>query len=193
MAVASFSPAQAAKPSKGEYESVSANAFWYSDETLGGGRTRTTVWYVGVYKSNQDVFSDLYQDVYLCRRDGSCATESSRFGFSDLAGQTFTIDASGLSTAHIDATYDLQEYDQNWEPVGDPDPTHIVADWSGIGELQTGRGSFSFKSGCFSYRERFRDAYRQAEATGAVDGADLGVTPDAWLSAGAVRFIEHSC
>lgn len=51
----------------------------------------------------------------------------------------------------------------------------------------------SFKSGCFSYRERFTEANRSAGATGTVEGADLGETYDAWLSAGATRFIDHSC
>ncbi|MGH2709897.1 MAG: hypothetical protein ACRDH9_01660 [Actinomycetota bacterium] len=194
IAVGSAMPAVAKKPVKGAYESVSANAFWYSDEPISGGGTRTTVWYVGVFKTGSDVFSDLYEDVYECDASGeTCTTVSSRFGYSDLANDIFTIDAESLTSAHIDAVYDLQAYDENWEPVGDPDPTHIVADWEGIGTLQTGKGSYSFKSDCFSYRERFRDANRNAEAYGDVDGMDLGETYDAWLSAGASRFIERSC
>lgn len=187
-------PATAKKPVRDGYESVSANAFWFTEEDLGGGSTRTTVWYVGVYLSGTYVFSDLYEDVYVCDASGeTCTTESSRFGFSDLSDGTFTIDKQDLTAAHIDAVYDLQAYDGNWEPVGDPEPTHIVADWAGTGTLMKGKGSFTWKQKCFSYRERFRDASRSAEATGMVDTMDLGETHDAWLSAGSSRFFEHSC
>lgn len=186
-------PATAKKPVRDGYESVSANAFWYTNENLGGGSTRTTVWYVGVYKSGIDVFADLYEDVYVCDAAENCTTESSRFGYSDLSDGTFTIDSADLTAAHIDAVFDLQAYDENWEPVGDPEPTHIVADWTGDGDLMKGRGSFTWKQKCFSYRERFRDASRSAEATGMVGTMDLGETYDAWLSAGSTRYFEHSC
>jgi hypothetical protein len=188
------SPAQANKPTKSA--DLSANAFWYTTETLSATSYRSTVWYVGVYQSREGTFSDLYFDSSICEvtpPEDTCTSEASRYGFSDLTGDTFTIDAKGLTTAHIDAVYDLQEYDADFNPVGDPVATHIVTDWTGEGSLSREKSSYSLHTPCGVIRYKSNGVSRSAEATGSIDGADLGETYDAYLSTGTSRSFEPTC
>jgi hypothetical protein len=150
-----------------------------------------------VYESKSyGIFSDLYQEVIVCRtsrRGETCMTDAFRYGDSDLSGQTFTIDDKGLTQAHIDAVYALQEFDSFGNPVGDPVPTHIVADWTGIGDLAKQKGKFSYRSGCSVFRYSFNGLFRQAEATGSVEGSDIGETYDAWMSTDSSTSLERVC
>ena len=110
-------PAQAGKATKTKTASLSANAFWYTTEWLSQTSYRSTVWYVGVYQDSGETFSDLYFDSSICEvtpPEDTCTSESSRYGFSDLSGQTFTLDAKELDSAHLDAVYELQDYDADF-------------------------------------------------------------------------------
>jgi hypothetical protein len=127
VALVAAGAAQAGKPTKST--NVSANAFWYTTEWLSQTSYRSTVWYVGVYQDSGETFSDFYFDSSICEvtpPEDECTFEASRYGFSDLTNDTFTIDAKDLTTAHLDAVYDLQDYDADFNPVGDPVATHIV-------------------------------------------------------------------
>jgi hypothetical protein len=190
-------PAQASKPTKTKSTNVSANAFWYTTEWLSETSYRSTVWYVGVYQSTEGTFSDLYFDSSICEvttpPDDECTFESSRYGFGDLAGQAFTIDARNLESAHLDAVYDLQEYDADFNPIGDPVATHIVTDWTGVGSLSREKSSYSLHTPCGVIRYKSNGLSRSAEATGSIDGADLGETYDAYLSTGTSRSFEPTC
>jgi hypothetical protein len=195
LAVATGS-AQAGKPTKTRSADSSANAFWYTTEWLSETTYRSTVWYVGVYQSSEGVFSDLYFDSSICDvtpPEDTCTSESSRYGFSDLAGQTFTIDVKGLMSAHLDAVYDLQAYDADFNPVGDPVATHIVTDWTGIGSMSREKSSYSLHTPCGVIRYKSNGVNRSAEATGSLDGSDLGETYDAYLAKGASRSMERTC
>lgn len=188
--------AQAGKPTKTRSANASANAFWYSTEPISATSYRSTVWYVGVYKSSEETFSDLYVDTVICEvtpPEDTCSSESSRYGFSDLAGQTFTIDARSLTASHLDAVYDLQEYDADGNPVGDPVATHIVTDWTGIDALFREKSSYSVHTPCGIVRYTSKGLNRAAEATGSVDGTDLGETYDAYLATGTSRSFERTC
>jgi hypothetical protein len=189
-------PAQAGKPTRIKSANASANAFWYSTEALSPTSYRITVWYVGVYQSSEGTFSDLYVDSSICEvtpPEDTCVPESSRYGFSDLVGQTFTIDAKSLTSSHLDASYDLQEYDADWNPVGDPVATHIVTDWTGIGALYREKSSYSVHTPCGVVRYTSKGLNRSAEATGSVEGTDLGETYDAYLATGTSRSFEPAC
>jgi hypothetical protein len=188
LALGVVAPSTAAPPTKNKGTNASANAFWYFTETPARNTVVNTVWYVGVYQSSDGIWSDLYQDVSTCVTHGrreSC-TYTSRYGFSDLSDGVFTIDADGLTAAHIEGTYNLETYDDNGNAVGS-DPTSIVADLEGIGDINTSGGRSTYCDDFACFRITFEDAYRQAEATGTVDGVDLGETYDAFLSAGAFR------
>jgi hypothetical protein len=189
-------PAQAGKPTKTKSASLSANAFWYTTEWLSQTSYRSTVWYVGVYQDSEETFSDLYFDSSICEvtpPEDTCTFESSRYGFSDLSGQTFTIDAKGLTTAHLDAVYDLQAYDADFNPVGDAVATHIVTDWTGVGSLSREKSSYSLHTPCGLVRYKSNGENRSGEATGSLDGADLGETDDAYLAKYASRSAEPTC
>jgi hypothetical protein len=195
LAVAASS-AQAGKPTKTRSTSLSANAFWHTTEWLSATSYRSTVWYVGVYQDTEETFSDLYYDSSICEvtpPEDECTSESSRYGFSDLAGQTFTIDAKGLTSAHLDAVYDLQAYDSDFDPVGDPVATHIVTDWTGVGSLSREKSSYSLHTPCGLVRYKSNGVSRSAEATGSLDGTDLGQTDDAYLAKYASRNAEPTC
>jgi len=196
MLTVAVGPADAGKPTRTRSTNLSANAFWYTTETISPTTYRTSVWYVGVYQSSEGTFSDLYFDSSICEvtpPEDTCTSESSRYGFSDLSGQTFTIDAKSLTAAHLDAVYDLQEYDADFNPVGDPVATHIVTDWTGIGPLYREKSSYSVHTPCGIVRYTSKGVNRGAEATGSVDGLDLGETYDAYLATGTSRSFEPTC
>lgn len=195
LAAALAAPTAAAPPVKSKSKTASANAFWYSTQTLSRSSYRSTVWYVGVFSSTEGTWSDLYQEVATCRvtRRGDVCDYEFRIGFSDLAGQTFTLDSRGLTTAHIDATYDLYEsFDEEGNPIGTATPTHIVADWTGIGDTSQERFSSTVRTECATFRWTFNGLFRSAEATGSVNGVDLGETYDAWLSSGTSSSFERT-
>jgi hypothetical protein len=189
-------PAQGSKPTKTKSTNVSANAFWYTTEWLSATSYRSTVWYVGVYESSEETFSDLYFDSSICEvtpPEDTCSFESSRYGFSDLTGQTFTIDAKDLTTAHLDAVFDLQAYDADFNPVGDPVATPVVTDWTGVGSSYRDKSSYSVHTPCGLIRYTSKGVSRSAEATGSLDGTDLGETYDAYLATGSSRSVERIC
>jgi hypothetical protein len=190
------SPALAVRPAKTKSADVSANAFWYTTEWLSETSYRSTVWYVGVYQSSGETYSDLYFDSSICEvtpPEDTCTSESSRYGDSDLSGQTFTIDAKGLSSAHLDAVYGLQAYDADFNPVGDPVATHIVTDWTGVGSLSREKSSYSIHTPCGVFRYTSKGVNRNAEAAGSLDGGELGETYDAYLTRGVSRSVEPTC
>jgi hypothetical protein len=190
--------AHAAKPTKSQFSTVSANAFWYLEEQLSPTTHRSTVWYVGIYQETEFTFSDLYKDVTTCRtspRGERCDYESA-YGFSDFSepGQVFTIDSTELTQAHIDSTYTLEVYDSRGAPTGSTFTAHIVTDFEGIGTLQTSKETYTFRSQCYTFRSKGDSISRQAEATGVINGTlDLGETYDAWLGAFSTTTFEKTC
>ena len=175
-------PAEAAKPTRTTYDAVNANAFWYFEEQVSANTVKRTTWYVGVSQSSEGTWSDLYVDTSTCTvgRRGERCTYESLFGFTDLSGGTFTIDEDGLTGAHLEETYLLQSW-ENGEPT-EGVPTTIVADWTGVGELQENSGRSSYCDNFWCSRSTWDEASRSAEAVGVVNGEELGETYDAYLS-----------
>lgn len=189
MLAGAAAPAHAAKPTRTTYSSSSANSFWYGFEQLSRTTTRSTVWYVGVYSSSDGTFSDLYRETTTCRRD-RCSSVFA-IGFNDLSGDVFSMDADGLTSAHLDATYVLDVYDGGRRSTGTTETVHIVADWEGLGDIQTSGGSFSYRDDFISIRGSFEDSFRGAEATATTNGTDLGETYDAYLAASSSTSVER--
>ena len=195
VAAALAAPALAAKPVRERSARTSANAFWYTTETLSQNTYRTTVWYVGVYQTGEGTWSDVYQEVSTSRvsRRGESCTYESRMGFSDLSGQTFAVDAKTLKSAHLDAIYQLySSFDEEGNPVGEATPVHIVVDWTGTGTASREKSTYTVRTGCATFRWTFSGLFAPAQATGSVDGVDLGQTYDAWLSSGTSSSFERS-
>lgn len=188
LALGVVAPATAAPPTRTKSATSSANAFWYFTETPSRNTTVNRVWYVGVFAGTDGIWSDLYESVETCVTRGhrTNCTYTSRYGFSDLSDGVFTIDADGLTEAHIEGTYLLEEYDEEWNVISS-EPATIVADLEGIGELYESSGRSTYCDPYFCFRSTFTDASRSAEAYGSVNGFDLGETYDAYLSSGAFR------
>jgi hypothetical protein len=174
-------PSQAAKPTRSTYASSSTNAFWYFTDQIARNTTRDTVWYVGAYVDQDGaVFSDLYVETETCRtaRNRVTCEFSSKYGYSDLSDGVFSLDATNLTAAHIEGTYALEEYDSRGRLVSST-PTSIVADITGIGDIQTSGGKSTYCDPFVCIRSTFADRFRQAVASGTVNGTDLGETYDA--------------
>jgi hypothetical protein len=181
MTVGLAAPSRAAKPTRSTYASSSVNAFWYFSDQIARNTTRDTVWYVGAYVDQDGaVFSDLYVETQTCRsvRNRTTCEFSSKYGYSDLSDGVFTLDTVNLTAAHIEGTYVLEEYDSRGRLIGST-PTSIVADIEGTGDIQNSGGKSTYCDPFICIRSTFVDRFRQAEATGTVNGTDLGETYDA--------------
>jgi hypothetical protein len=185
-------PASAAKPTRTLSSSSTAQAFWYTFEQLNKTTTRNSVWYVGVYIDSGFSYSDLYREEDTCRTSRRHTICSSTFSFGDidLSSGTFTMDST-FSTAHLEATYQLQESDQLGNPIGGPVSTSVVTDWTGVGDLQTNGGKSSYCDQFICTRSTFTDDFRQAEANGSINSVDLGETYDAFMAGDTTTTIER--
>jgi hypothetical protein len=142
---------------------------------------------VGIYTSGDEIWSDLYQSVYKCRRvDGRrrCNRVLSRYGdITDLGDGSFTM-SNDLSEGHLEATYELTTRTADRRIPGTT-TWWISADFAGTGELARNAYSDSYTSGCTTWRFRSRGVSRGGEATGTLvkpngEARDLGSTDDAW-------------
>ena len=166
-------------------KSQSLNAFWYSTEQLGPNTFRNTVWYVGAFRYKGGTFSDLYEAVDLCRntrRGLVCESESFAVGYKELTREEFYIEETRLDSGWIDATYSLQTYDKTGGPTGPGVPTHIRADFTGLGEVERYKDSFVYEDEHRIFKFTFHNFFRLGEAEGWINGAPLGETYDAYLS-----------
>jgi hypothetical protein len=194
--------AQAAEPRHENYQSSYVNAFWHSRVAVDNDTYLRITWYVGAYDSGeQGFFSDVYRDVERCeKRSGrdrcSYRQALSWYGYTSRSGaNSFTVD-SQLTAGHLDAYYKLYSYvDKERVLVG---RFHVVADFSGTGDLTKGRESYSQHQGCTVFKYSGKYAYRDATATGTIargDEAaqDLGETKDANFGASQFVDISHTC
>jgi hypothetical protein len=200
LVLALAAPAQAKKPFRSNI--TTAEAFWISDVQLTPDTVRETTWYVGVFAETDGgtfLYSDLYQDVEDCTTDPNgnvtCTEVSDKFGDSDLTGpgDTFTMDFDTLTSAHLQGTYTLQAFDQNGNPVGSPETDTIVADWTGTGDLIKTHSKFSFHSKCVHFTATDKGITRPADATGTLNGTDLGTTSDTFFGGDATLQVDHFC
>jgi hypothetical protein len=175
--------------------SITAQAFWYSHQELSKTSYADSVWYVGVYGSSSSLYSDLYKDVETCKvsRKGTSCTDTFLYGDTDLTSQNFTIDSRQLTSAHLDATYQLQAFDQYGNPSGSPTQAHVVADWTGTGNLTKTSESDTYRFGCSMFRFSSRGLFRNATATGSINNADLGSTTDAFMATSAETDFQRTC
>lgn len=166
----------------------SLNAFWYDNDWHSSKAYTRTTWYVGAFRSTGrygGTFSDLYRSVDECkvtRRGEICTPVSFEVGYKDLTRDEFYIEPTRLDDGFIDATYDLQSYDATGNPVGTPTPTHVRAEFEGIGEIQRYRDKFVYEDSHFIFTFEFRNFFRMGEAYGWIDGNSIGETYDAYLS-----------
>jgi hypothetical protein len=191
-------PAQAT-PSK--TTTTTAEAFWHFKKVISATQYQETTWYVGVFMTfgkgvRTSFYSDLYQDVELCRTANNHCTEiSSKYGDSRLrgSGDSFSMDARDLTTAHLQGTYQVQAYDQNGNPVGSPRNDVITSDWTGRGSITKTHQKFSFHMGCIHFSATDKGDTRPATASGSLNGRDLGKTKDTFFGGDATIQVDHTC
>jgi hypothetical protein len=191
-------PGQAVELSHERSKGGSANAFWYTKKNISATHYRFTTWYVGVFAGSDGAWSDLYQEVDVCRRRPGrdrCRLVKYRIGVIDLTGEgdSFTVEGKAQS-ADLVATYPLQEYDSDWKKVGKPVPTLIETHFEGVGDLNRSTYREEYNSGCSVWRYTFRGTSRAAVATGVVDGTrDLGATDQAYISRNVSVSYSRTC
>jgi hypothetical protein len=192
-------PAQA-RPTRSHF--TTAEAFWYFEEQTGPNTFTETTWYVGVFVSTEgksSTYTDLYQDVQECTVDPDgnehCTGISFKYGDTDLSGPTdsFTMDLNDLSSASLDGTYEVQSYDRDGNPVGSPETYRVVAEWTGTGPLFRSHTKFSFHQKCIHFQVTDKGVMRAADATGTLNGTDLGTTSDTFFGGDANLQVEHFC
>jgi len=199
-------PAQAA-PSKST--TTTAEAFWHFTKSVSDTQYLETTWYVGVFMTfgngiRTTFYSDLYQDVELCKTSNDRCTEvSSAYGHSRLKRGTdvFTMDTKDLTTAHLHGTYMVQAFDRSGKPVGSPTKYEIVTDWTGKGSITKSHSKFTFHTGCIHFNATDKGKTRPATATGTlreyssgkVTELSLGTTRDTMFGGDATVQVNHTC
>jgi hypothetical protein len=191
-------PGQAVELSHDRSKGGSANAFWYKRKNISATKYRFTTWYVGVFSSSDGSWSDLYQEVDVCRRRPGrdrCHLVKYRIGVIDLTGEgdSFTVEGRSRS-ADLVATYPLQEYDSDWKRVGRPVPTLIESHFEGVGDLNRSTYTEEYNSGCSVFRYSFRGTSRAAVATATLDGTrSIGSTDHAYIASSVSVSYERTC
>lgn len=187
-------PARAADTSTSR-SGVSAGGYWSKEEKLRSGSFRITSWGISVYRGNDFVEGVAYHDVLRCKKrptpepvadrgkrvkprpDRGCVVEESSNGTGDVTGSRFTIDIDHFNTGHLDTTFALQSYDAKGNPKGEAVPTHVVADWTGRGDVAHSEGTYNFDQGDCHRRETFVDDFREADASATFGSASLASAP----------------
>ncbi|HEV8681769.1 MAG TPA: hypothetical protein VGS09_03190 [Actinomycetota bacterium] len=191
-------PSQAVELSHERSKGGSANAFWYRRKNVSPTKYRFTTWYVGVFTGQEEAWSDLYQEVDICRRRPGrdrCRLVKYRVGVINLTGEgdSFTVEGRARS-ADLSATYPLQEYDSDWNEVGEPVPTLIETHFEGVGDLNRSSYREEYNSGCSVWRYSFRGTSRSAIATGVIGGTrDIGSTEEAYISNNVSVSYSRTC
>ncbi|HEV8571661.1 MAG TPA: hypothetical protein VGR49_01270 [Actinomycetota bacterium] len=191
-------PGQAVELSHERSKGGSANAFWYRTKNISPTKYRFTTWYVGVFTGGEESWSDLYQEVDMCRRRPGrdrCRLVKYRIGVINLTGEgdSFTVEGRARS-AELSATYPLQEYDSDWKEVGEPVPTLIETHFEGVGELRRSTYTEQYSSGCSVFRYTFKGTSRSAIATGTMDGTrSIGSTDQAYIAHSVSVSYERTC
>jgi hypothetical protein len=103
------------------------------------------------------------------------------------------MDVTGLSSASLDGTYQLQAYDQDGNPVGSPETDRVVAEWTGTGPIVKSHSKFSFHQKCIHFQATDKGETRAADATGTLNGLDLGTTSDTFFGGDATFQVDHFC
>jgi hypothetical protein len=89
--------------------------------------------------------------------------------------------------------YPLQAYDQYGNPSGSPVQTHVISDWTANGALTRTSTNDTERFGCSLFRFTSRGNYRPAQATGSINGSDLGITTDAFMATSSDTDFERTC
>ena len=148
------------------YNGASASANWY--ETSGDTTTST---YLSVTESSYG--TDVYVEIYTY----GPYSESWKYGYMCTQDDVLTIDKK-LNSASL-SEVQVEVYDCY---TGETEILNIQADWVGQGAISKDSYTSRSQSGNYVWRSSGSSSYRDASATGSINGYDLGIGSYATLS-----------
>lgn len=191
--------------------SLSADASWRDVRRLPSGGFRATLWSVFAFSATDGTEAGASRTVVRCiraprglpgdaraRLHGAdhqqlpgCDVEKRFFGATTLSPGAFTV-AEDLSAAHLNITIDLRRIVRG-RPSGPDRPTHVVVDWTSIGEPSFDDGRFHHKSGTCEFTEEFADVFRFADASGTIAEKPLGPAEFGGVTSSTFTLTEDGC
>lgn len=128
----------------------------------------------GTTFSDKFVFVDRFS--FSFDRRGNFTFESATFGFASGDDVALTVGAK-LQNASVAATVSLETCteDRRGNFICEAAGTgSLTASWTGQGELIRANGTFHQVSKTFTFNSHFKGTFRNATATGQLDGSDFG-------------------
>lgn len=148
------------------------------------------------FTSDGEVFSDKFvfidQFSYKFDRRGNFIFVSDTFGFAGGSDVNLAVDSKLLS-ASVTASVALQTCTER--QCTDAGIGLLVASWTGQGDIIRQSGTFHVTSKTFTQSGQFRGSFRNATATGSLDGAGFGSLffADIFSSTSRDVFVCHGC
>jgi hypothetical protein len=131
-------------------------------------------------KSDGEVFTDKFlfidQFSYKIDRRGNFIFVGETFGFAGGGDVTLSVDRQ-LTSASVTASVALQTctVDRRGNfTCADAGIGSVAASWSGQGDIIRQSGTFHVGSKGFTQNSQFRGSFRNATASGSLNGADIG-------------------
>jgi hypothetical protein len=143
-----------------------------------------------------EVFSDKFafidQISFKIDRRGNFVFVSETFGFAGGSDVNLAVD-SKLNSASLTASVALQTCTER--SCTDAGIGSLVASWTGQGDIIRQSGTFHVTSKTFTESGQFRGSFRNATATGSLNGAGFGSQffADIFSSTSRDVFICHGC
>lgn len=148
------------------HNGASASASW--DEINGD---ITTTKYISVTES--DYGTDIYLEIYTW---GPCSS-SGKTGYFSTQDDVFSINKNLNSASLSDVQIDVCDWN-----TGVSETMTVNADWIGKGDVSRSSSKSISKSGNYVWKSGDSSKYRDASATGSINGLDLGISSYASLS-----------
>ncbi len=165
------------------YSGLGGDSYWSTCPNGGSpGQTCTDTWiyaaeqmYRDNYSSGSDTSLSVNQATYMIDQNWNYVPLVERWGWGPATVSVTKKLTSGSASGVISMT--TCTVDPNWNyTCGDPVDVSVSAVWTGQGELVRSHGNFHSVSKIFTANNHFRGTYRNASATGQINGSSLGVS-----------------
>ncbi len=175
-------PASAGEVHHFRYENNYANAFWFDREQLADGSYRFTTYYVGVYQSDEYIYSDAYLETLECPEQHidyeGCEFIESEYGDRRLPAEAFSM-SEDLSGATLDAVYRVVRTSDGAERS--TRRIRVVTRWTAAGEPYTYESRYETWDESCRYSSKSRGSSVEAEARGMYAGIAMAFRQVSWL------------
>lgn len=147
------------------HNGASAYAEWYEINN-----NATTHTYLSVTETNDG--TDIYVSTYTYGPD----YWSEKSGYMFTEDNVFRIDKKLNSASLSEINIDVNDW-----YTGETETVAVKADWIGQGDVSKGSSTYSSKNGDYVWKSSDSSKYRDASATGSINGYDLGISSYAGL------------